>query len=177
MSFRRRTGIVLVMGAVYAAMCFVSQQVGLCEVHGATTTDTLGTARLPATVKARIYRELSNEFNPSGGVARPVVEAFDLKMIELGPDGHYGIRVWGSNRVTATVCGATGNCPIWVFDRQTGDLLLSADGWDFHVEVTIHHGRYDLLTRANMSAGTGVRDLYRFDGRTYQHIAQTDETY
>jgi hypothetical protein len=75
------------------------------------------------------------------------------------------------------VCGATGNCALWVFDWQTGDLILSADGWGFKVEPTLHHGRYDIVTRANMSAFGGVRDLYEFDGHVYQQVRETNEIY
>jgi hypothetical protein len=173
MTFKRRAELFLAVGVLYAAMFFAAQRAGECEVHGATATDTLGAARLSASVKDRIYRELSGEPGTSNGEAPSYLEACPVRFLKLGPDGGLGVRVRGHDRM----CGATGNCSIWVFDPQTGDLLLSSNGFDFRVETTIHHGRYDILTRANMSAGTGVRDLYQFDGRTYQHIEQTDETY
>jgi hypothetical protein len=179
MTFKRREELFLGAGVLYAAMFFAGPRAGQCEVHGATATDTLGAARLSASVKGRIYRELSDELEPSGGVERSVLANFGLKMIKLSPDGYYGVRVWGGpNREGfAPVCGATGNCPIWVFDQRTGGLLLSGDGFELRLEPTMHRGRYDLLMRANMSAGSGVRDWYQFDGHTYQHVQQTDETY
>jgi hypothetical protein len=130
-------------------------------------------ARLPASVKERIYRELSSEPGESSVVERSILEASKVKIIELGPNGDRGIRVWGASGI----CGATGNCPIWIFDHQTGELLLSASGFDLRVESVIHHARYDILARANMSAGDGVRDLYQFDGHKYQNVQETKETY
>jgi hypothetical protein len=98
-------------------------------------------------------------------------------MIKLGPDGKEGIRIWAKNYEDTQVCGATGNCDIWVFDPKTGDLLLSANGFDFLVQTSVHYGLFDIVIRANMGGGSAVRDEYRFDGRKYQHVRQTDESH
>jgi hypothetical protein len=173
MAFKLRVERIGCVGFAGLMMCLVAPHVGLCQVESTTTIDTLRTAKLSASVKGRIYREMSGAAGTSNGEARSYLEACPVRFLKLGPDGGIGVRVWGHDRL----CGGTGNCSIWVFDPHTGDLLLSSDGFDFRVETTIHHGRYDILTRANMSAGTGVRDLYQFDGHAYQQVEETDETY
>jgi hypothetical protein len=138
-------------------------------------SDTLGSSHLAAPVKKRIYQELEKEFRDGGGgLGKRVLDAFPLKTIKLSPGGKEGIRIWAKNQEDTQVCGATGNCDIWVFDPKTGDLLLSGNGWELRSETTTHNGCYDFVTRHNMGAGFGIRDWYRFDGRTYKLWRETD---
>jgi hypothetical protein len=141
-------------------------------------SDTLGTSHLAAPVRKRVYQKLEEELESVEGLTRSVLDRFPLIMIVLSPDGKTGIRISGTNKEgPPLICGATGNCEIWVFDQKTGDLLLSANGFDVLVQTSVHHGLFDIVTRHNMGAGSGVRDLYQFDGHEYQNVQETNETY
>jgi len=133
----------------------------------------LGNRNLPASVKGRIYRALRAQFK-GDGIEHSVAD-FETKMIELSPNGHKGLRVWGGGDGDVSVCGATGNCPIWVFDPGTGNLLLSTNGWELQAETTVHNGRYDFVTRHNMGATSGIRDWYQFDGHAYKQVRETED--
>jgi hypothetical protein len=169
---RSSSGAIFAISLVFAswvmAPCVVSAQ-----VDGATT-ETLGIAHIPGAVRDRIYRELASEFEAEGGLERSVLDGFEVKMIRLGPDGRKGLEVWPGREGAVSVCGATGNCSIWVFDRGTGNLLLSANGWELRAETTVHNGHYDFVTRHNMSADSGIRDWYRFDGHAYKQVRETE---
>jgi len=141
-------------------------------------SDTLGTSHLAAPVRERIYQKLEEELESVDGLTRSVLDRFPLRMIMLSPDGKTGVGISGTNMYgPPLICGATGNCDIWVFDKKTGDLLLSANGFNLLVQKSVHHGLFDIVTSHNMSAGSGVRDLYQFDGHEYQNVQETNETY
>ncbi len=139
--------------------------------------ETLGEAKLNGATKERIYQQLDKYLEGTDS-AHLVEQGFDLKLIQLAPDGRKGLRIDGRNQDGGvTVCGATGNCPIWVFDSETGNLLLSVNGWELRAETTVHYGYYDMVTRHNMSVESGIRDWYRFDGHAYKLWQETDENY
>jgi len=169
----RRPVVLLVAAVAFFAMaCPVACESALGQTAGPRPKETLGDAKLPASVKHRIYRAFRAEFDGEG-LERSAMDGFEVKVIQLSPDGRKGLRVWGTSQDAIFVCGATGNCPIWVFDSGTGDLLLSANGWELRAETTVHNGCYDFVTRHNMSAASGIRDWYRFDGHTYKQVRET----
>jgi len=171
MSFGLRLGRSFLSGVV---VVLVITAIGFCQ-SATGHQDTLGSVQLATAVKERIYRELAGEPGTSNGEVPSSLAVCPVKLLKIGPDGHSGLRVWGTS--SNGTCGATGNCDIWVFDPKTGELLLSANGFDLRVEAVVHHGLFDIVTSHNMSAGSGVRDLYQFDGHEYQNVQETNETY
>jgi hypothetical protein len=91
-----------------------------------------------------------------------------LRRVDLGNGP--GIVVQG----TSLLCGATGNCQIWVFRKADANWLsmfangqvILAEGFSFGPAVT-HHIR-DLTIVTNFSAEESKRVKYKFDGRLYQ---------
>jgi hypothetical protein len=75
---------------------------------------------------------------------------------------------------SSLLCGATGNCQIFVFRRTGNDWvpLFAADqapvvdGFSFGPEAT--RGIRDLHVQANSSADTRSSKTYRFDGKYYR---------
>ncbi len=53
---------------------------------------------------------------------------------------------------------------------RPADLLVHGDGWDYRFRRTTHHGVFDFYVRQNMSAGSGTRYEYQFDGKVYQQV-------
>jgi hypothetical protein len=89
-----------------------------------------------------------------------------VRRVDLG--GGAGLVVRG----TRLLCGATGNCEMWVF-RKAKDRWVSlfedppiAEGFEFASAVT--NGLKDLTVTANLSADTFQRTDYRFDGSVYR---------
>ena len=75
-------------------------------------------------------------------------------------------------RGTSLLCGATGNCQMWVF-RMTNDGWMSlfedapiAEAFAFGPSVT--DGIKDLTITKNLSAQLIKRTRYRFDGTVYR---------
>ena len=91
-----------------------------------------------------------------------------VRRVDLGSGP--GIVVRGTN----LLCGATGNCQMWVFRRVNGRWLSLfdindapiADGFQLGPMVT--RGIKDLVVTANVSAERGSRTTYQFDGSVYR---------
>ena len=89
-----------------------------------------------------------------------------VRRVDLG--GGAGLVVRG----TRLLCGATGNCEMWVF-RKAKDRWVSlfedppiAEGFEFASAVT--NGVRNLTVTANFSADTIKRTSYKFDGSMYR---------
>ena len=96
-----------------------------------------------------------------------------VKFVRLDGRGRIGIEVKG----VPPWCGATGNCEVWIFGSKSGDLLVHGDGWDYRFRRTTHHGVFDFYVRLNLSAGSGTRTEYQFDGKVYQEVDSTGEQF
>ena len=89
----------------------------------------------------------------------------------MGTTPHLSIEVTASG----IVCGATGNCPIWLFDRNTGAMLITNNGYDILYADTLHHGRPDISVQHNLSCCDGTRHNYRFNGTQYKLLRSVIE--
>jgi hypothetical protein len=68
------------------------------------------------------------------------------------------------------LCGATGNCPIWIFDHEMHLLLRLNMVQSFVVTDQSSHGLFDVVVASHSSATEhGLRRL-RFDGSRYRLI-------
>ncbi len=77
-------------------------------------------------------------------------------------------------RGTQLLCGATGNCQLWIF-RRVDNKWMSLFGdhnapvvESFQLGPSITHGIKDLTVVANLSAGVAKRVRYTFDGKSYR---------
>ena len=104
---------------------------------------------------------------------KPVALRSTVRFVRLDGRGRIGIEV----KSVPPWCGATGNCEVWIFDSKTGDLLVHGDGWDYVFRRTTHHGVFDFYVRQNMSAGSGTRYEYQFDGKVYQEVDSIGEQF
>jgi hypothetical protein len=129
----------------------------------------LSDAPITPLVQGRILASLivahKNEFQQDEqDEIKPTALRSAVKFVRLNGRGQIGIEVTG----VPPWCGATGNCEIRIFDSKTGNLLVDGDGWDDGFRRTTHHGVFDFYVRSNLSAGSGTRDEYQFDGKVYQ---------
>ena len=91
-----------------------------------------------------------------------------VRRVDLG--SYPGLVVQGSN----LLCGATGNCQLWIF-RKAGGKWLSMFGSDqapiaegFQLGPARSRGVKDLAISANSSAEVSQRVTYKFDGKRYR---------
>jgi hypothetical protein len=128
-----------------------------------TVTGTFATAKL----SGREVREIIAGVEQSAYDTPTSWEAeLRVRRVDLG--GSSGLVIRG----TSLLCGATGNCQMWVF-RKTNDKWVPlfqdapiAGRFDFGATVT--NGVKDLTITANLSADTIKRTIYKFDGRVYK---------
>lgn len=95
-------------------------------------------------------------------------DELQVKRVDLGGDA--GIVVQG----TKLLCGATGNCQVFVFRNTHGHWVsLFGDGQapsgdSFQFGPGLSHGIKDFSVRTNLSAATDEHMTYAFDGRVYR---------
>jgi hypothetical protein len=131
----------------------------------------LADAPIDRQVMERIRSKLESN---SDGTDSEIAGRSRVDFVELGSGGkHPAIEIEAPHEW----CGATGNCPIWIFDRKTGALLFSDDGFSLGFRQTVHHGARDIYIRANRNYRTGVRHEYEFDGTVYKLVRELDEQY
>jgi hypothetical protein len=69
-------------------------------------------------------------------------------------------------------CGATGNCPIWIFAHHGAglNLILESEGWGVAVRHATNHGLHDVAVASHLSGSMTAFNVYRFDGSGYKPL-------
>jgi hypothetical protein len=96
----------------------------------------------------------------------------EIRRIALGAGTHLYVR--GRN----LLCGATGNCQVWLLERARGrwrllwrgDRIVVAEG--VRVLAVSSHGLRDIEVLTNMSADERRRERFRYDGRLYRPASE-----
>jgi hypothetical protein len=89
-----------------------------------------------------------------------------VRRVDLGSAP--GLVVRGAN----ILCGATGNCQMWVFRNANDEWISLLDdapiAESFQLGPTITRGIKDFTIVANVSAEKSSRVIYKYDGRVYR---------
>jgi hypothetical protein len=105
-------------------------------------------------------------------VDRETLMSARIGAIELGEDGSRQVLVQGPY---LAFCGASGNCPMWLFtvDRSNEQfrLALEMEGNAIILRDTFSRGFRDFATSHHMSAYQEYYSVYRWNGARYE---QTD---
>lgn len=133
--------------------------------HGTT-----GTLPVPPGVLKRIRITLHRE-DPPDPEDRVDINTFPATIVTLGATSYQAIEV----NASGIVCGATGNCPIWLFERNTGAALITDNGYDFLYTRTLNHGYPDISVQHNLSCCDGTRNDYSFNGTQYKLLRSVVE--
>ena len=72
------------------------------------------------------------------------------------------VQAWGQ-----PLCGATGNCSVWVLDKDHRLLLDGGGGESISVMSSYHRGKPDILFAIHISASDTGLERWRFNGSKY----------
>jgi hypothetical protein len=76
------------------------------------------------------------------------------------------VQTWGSE-----LCGAVGNCKVWVLGEHDRTLLDGAGGKKVTVTQNYHHGLPDIRFAMHDSASETAIGRWRFDGHQYREVS------
>ena len=128
-------------------------------------TDTFAAAKLSA-------KEISQVLDAVEQSAYDTPESWSkelrVRRVDLG--GNPGLVVQG----TSLLCGGTGNCQTWCF-RKANNTWLSIFAADqapiasgFQLGPGVTHGLKDFTILTHLSAESGQRVIFKFDGKLYR---------
>ena len=116
--------------------------------------------------RQQLARNLAEEFSGEPN-ATALAKRTRVKLIDLNRDGIPEVIAQGSGE---RVCGATGNCPFWIYQKQGGTykLLLYGTAQTFTIQPTRTNGFSDLVLGIHDSATRQDLLLYQFHRREYR---------
>jgi hypothetical protein len=134
---------------------------------------TLATAKLPSQVRKKIEQAVF-EFTLAPPEKRNAIAAnVPLERVRLGPHGRW---VWQATAPPED-CGSHA-CEYWLFDPETGASLVDdADGSEFDVLDSRHHGWRDFATSSAISCCVIVTTYYQFDGHKYHKVRNVEDKF
>jgi hypothetical protein len=138
---------------------------------GAHLTHSLADAPLTSAERAQIYRVIDNQnmhdsySDAQRDQERAMVMSTRVGSVTLAEDGSEQVVAEGP----ADFCGAGGQCAIWIFVRQNGQLQLAlqATGATFIVRKGSSGGLHDIAMGTNFSAWDTEYNDYRWNGRKF----------
>jgi hypothetical protein len=140
-------------------------------------TDTLADAPVTSGERAQIFRVIEDFAISEKQKEEPeTLMSARVGSIGLAEDGSQQILVQGPY---AAFCGASGNCPMWIFIRHSGQMSLALETFGNAVILrgTSSHGFRDLATASHMSAYEQYFSVYRWNGTKYDSVDCYKATY
>jgi hypothetical protein len=172
--------------ALLLALCFASEAVGqatwslpkLKELDQSNSIGKTTTIRL-STEEMSLLRQLTHRIttvcvaDPGPGdpkIAEEIFKSLRVDRINLTSRGDSALVVQGNG---VCMCGAVGNCPLWLLSGgQNPRLLLKAIGiQSFAVQNDGANTYFDLILGSHDSAMETDLQRFRFDGFRYKRIA------
>jgi len=97
-----------------------------------------------------------------------------VKLVDLNSDSTPEVIAQGFGLKAG--CGATGNCPFWVFQKMGHGymLLLRTAAQRFNVEPRRTNGFRDIVVATHSSASESILTIYRYNAGTYRNVACYD---
>lgn len=100
-------------------------------------------------------------------------DMFEIQNIDLNNDGRREFILWGKN---GNLCGATGNCEMWIYEKKNGKYkqLLHSNGYSdgeekwFEVNKVTSNGYRNILLKGHASGYETTEQHYEFDGKKYK---------
>ena len=137
-------------------------------------THSLADAHLSVEDRAKIYHAVDDEMihdalpKSQRRDERKIVMSSRVGSIVLADDGSEQILVKGPE----LVCGANGNCLMWIFVRRRGGLQLALrmSGGALIVRDSSTNGFHDVTTGSHLSADKEIFAVYRWNGANYDEV-------
>ena len=139
-------------------------------------TYTLKDARLSVQERNDILAVIGNVVPPSAFPTGHDMDRRDYLLgafvgsVDLAGNGSRQVAVtFGSDRM---MCGATGNCNIWLFSLEYGQakLILDSNGWGLTVRPETTHGLRDVVVESHQSAWDTALEVFQFNGARYKQV-------
>ena len=117
--------------------------------------------------KDKEFRESAKDFYMDANCSKML----EVQKLDLNNDGQKEFVLWGKN---SNLCGGTGNCTLWIYERKNGrykKLLQSVAYNDetkwFEVKKAESNGYRNLLLKTHYSGYETVYEFYKFNGSKY----------
>ncbi len=174
-----------ILPAVLLALCFASEAVGqatwsLPKLKELDQSNAIGktTAIQLSTEETSLLRQLTHRIttacvaDPGPGdpkIAEEIFKSLRIDWVELTSRGDSALVVQGDG---VCMCGAVGNCPLWLLSGgQNPRLLLKALGiQSFAIQNAGANTHFDLILGSHDSAMETDLQRFRFDGVRYKRI-------
>lgn len=139
-----------------------------------STTQSLRNIEITDAEKDAIAKAIENQIRPdmadfgieSESQFKDAVMSSRIKMIDLNSDGTPEVVAQAM-----VACGASGNCPFWIFQKDTGGykLLLDDQAETFTIQGNTN-GFKDIVLSYHDSAFESGVDLYRYKEGQYHDV-------
>ncbi|HVE58620.1 MAG TPA: hypothetical protein VNB22_17430 [Pyrinomonadaceae bacterium] len=117
--------------------------------------------------KDKTFRESVDYFDVDADCS----EMLELQKTDLNGDGQKEFILWGSN---LKLCGGTGNCHIWIYEKKKGKykLLLQSVAYNdaskwFEPKKAKSNGYRNILLKTHSTAAETTYQFYKFNGAKY----------
>ena len=177
LSIMRKTLCGVIVLLCFFSECLAQSRWVLPKLQELTNADAIGSGSAQLSteeislLKTLTSKIIANCFDyPGPGNPDTAMAAFRrmrVRRVPLGPQGDSGLVVQGFG---ACMCGAVGNCPLWVVGEQPHPhATLHAVGiqsFAFQKSATADH--FDLVLGSHDSAMVTDLQKFRFDGTLYK---------
>jgi hypothetical protein len=159
-----RSAALAAMAVLLAAAYATSAQVAALNAEPVSVNQTSREAAVGAGTVTRIAAALAAD--PDSDWDRSRVGQLRFARVSLSGAGAHEIFV---RSIAPEDCGATGNCPVWVFEQKDGELslLLTNAVADSIGLIEASGGWRQIALSANQSAETSVVTVYAFNRTRY----------
>ena len=141
-----------------------------------TANQSLRNARLSPARRRAIANTIANQIRPMMADLEIATEAelqnaaLDTRVASIDVDGDGIAEVVAQGMVN---CGATGNCPFWIFRRSRSgyDLILEGEAQTFTIQRSRKTRFRDIVLSRHGSAAGGDLAVYEYSEGRYRQVA------
>jgi hypothetical protein len=122
-------------------------------------------------LKPSLHRDLQSEFLDADELDA-LQKSLHIEEVTTPSGPILLVQGWGTE-----MCGAVGNCAVWVLDKNDRLILDRGVGKRVTVSRTLRHGLPDIVIASHMSASEENRVTYGFNGTRYRLLVCVDVNY
>jgi hypothetical protein len=177
-----RTTLSCLAVVLFTTRCLAQSTWSVPDLHWLTPDDAISKAHLSAEetnfLKNLTQKVIAGCVTTYPGAHDPhtasgIFKLMRVRHVQLSPQGDApALLVQGS----ACMCGATGNCSLWLIDEQVPlKVQLQTIGIQtFGFEKSSTSNRFDIVLGQHSSATESILQRFKFDGTTYKRFDCAD---